>query len=77
VLTTILNEIAEGRNVYGMVTSKQLGFYLKAELEKKQISVIYYHGNDDMTDYEDNKVLTHLDTKKTHFKNVNVKWSNY
>lgn len=30
-----------------------------------------------MMDFEDLSVQSHLETKKTHFKNVNVQWDKY
>jgi hypothetical protein len=39
----------EGKRVYGMITSKTLGFHLTEYLKKEGIKVIFYHGSDAKT----------------------------
>jgi hypothetical protein len=42
----ILSKVNNGKNVYGMITSKSLGKFVKDYLQSKGVKCIFYHGDD-------------------------------
>lgn len=56
------------KRVYGMITSKHLGFYLSQQLKLEGINVIFYHGTD-----EKSEEFKHLNGESEYMSHINVK----
>lgn len=70
--------------MYGMVTSKRLGFFIKEGLQAQGVKVIFYHGSDsrmqeniDLEHPENTCNSSHITVKQKHFKDVNAYWKQY